>query len=486
MKKNILLVLSILSLFHFQSYSQYISPGNGSSFILEDLVNISGGVVTMEGSYYHFNDDITISSTDTLSILEDGLLYIHEGIRVTIEGVFITNPPTIFEIKRANMENNFNGFRFDNSSASTLKGLLVSGGGGIKLVNSDMEIRNCSFSNFGQEYTTGTIDVFQSNPLIRDCSFTSNTGPAIMSGANAASSPQIINNILSFNVTGNGNTPQINLGTSDGLVSILIDSNYIFGQYEMAGGIAISTLAGGSIHAVITNNEVSYNRYGIAQLGNNISSIISHNSIVGNNIQDDPMQGGSGLNFWGNTSNTSIVSYNTIVQNLWGITLQLNAQPNFGDGTDDSPGHNMIMLNENNSIIYALYNNTPEDIMALNNFWGTTELTTAEDYIYHEVDDASLGLVSFDPMWIGPVGITENKALDIQISPNPCTNYFEFFGESTSDIRYEIYSINGAFISQGNLVKGEGRVDVESWTKGAYIMKIYFNNSASIVKLVVR
>lgn len=486
MKKNILIVLSILFLFHFQSYSQYVSSGNASSFNLNDLVGISSGVVTLEGSDYHINADLTISTTDTLSIFEDGILYIHEGIRVTIEGVFLTDPPSVFEIKRANMENNFNGFRFDNSSASVLKGLLVSGGGGIKLVNSDLEIRNCSFSSFGQEYTTGTIDVFQSNPLIRDCSFTSNTGPAIMSGANAGSSPQIINNILSFNVTGNGNTPQINLGTSDGLVSILIDSNYIFGQYEMAGGIAISTLAGGNISAVITNNEVSYNRYGIAQLGDNISSIISHNSIVGNNIQDDPMQGGSGINFWGSASNTSIVSHNTIVQNLWGITIQLSAQPNFGDGTDDSPGHNMIMLNENNSIIYALYNNTPDDIMALNNFWGTTELTTAEDYIYHEVDDASLGLVSFDPMWIGPVGVQENMLSNIQISPNPCTTYFEISVESSSDIHYEIYSINGALISHGNFVKGEGRVDVESWTKGVYLVKVYSDESVFVEKLIIR
>ena len=486
MKKNILLVLSIVILLQFQSYSQYVSPGNASSFTLENLVEISAGVVTLDGSSYHINDDITISSTDTLSILEDGLLYIHEGIRVTIEGVFLTNPPSVFEIKKANMENNFNGFRFDNSSASVLKGLLVSGGGGIKLVNSDLEIRNCSFSNFGQEYTTGTIDVYQSNPLIRDCSFTSNTGPAIMSGANTESSPQIINNILSFNVTGNGNTPQINLGTSDGLLSILIDSNHIFGQYEMAGGIAISTLIGGSINAVITNNEVSYNRYGITQIGDNISSVISNNSIVGNNIQDDPMQGGSGINFMGGTSNTSIVSHNTIVQNLWGITIQLNAQPNFGDGTDESPGHNQIMLNENNSIIYALYNNTPQDIMAINNFWGTTDISTAEDYIFHETDDASLGFVSFLPMWIGPVGIVENKVPSIQIYPNPSTNYFEISRENNSNIHYEIFSMNGALRSHGDLINGEKRVSIESLSEGVYMVKLYSNHSFYTEKLIVQ
>lgn len=486
MKKNILLVLSLLSIIHFQSYSQYVSPGNGSSFTLDDLVANSAGVVTLSGDDYHFNADVTIANTDTLKILEDGLLYIHEDIRLTIEGVFITNPPSEFEIKRANLENNFDGFRFDNSSASVLNKLLVSNAGGMKLVDSDMEIKNCSFTSFGQEYTTGTIDLYHSNPLIRDCSFTSNMGPAIMSGANGESSPQIINNILSFNAASNGNTPQINLGASDALVSIVIDSNSIFGEYEMSGGIAISTLVGGSINAIITNNEISYNRYGIAQLGNNISSVISNNTIAGNNIQDEPMQGGSGINFSGNNTNTSIISHNTIVQNLWGITIQGSAQPNLGDGTDNSPGHNMIMLNENNSTIYDLYNNTPDDIMALNNFWGTTELATAEDYIYHQVDDASLGLVHFDPMWINPVGLEEKASVTIKVYPNPCSQYFEISNESNSNIYFEVYTITGSLVKNATLTNGGLRVNIESWDRGVYFVKTQLGDEIYMEKLIVQ
>lgn len=486
MKKNILLVLSLLSIIHFQSYSQYVSPGNGSSFTLNDLIANSAGVVTLSGDDYHFNADVTIANTDTLKILEDGLLYIHEDIRLTIEGVFITNPPSAFEIKRANLENNFDGFRFENSSASVLNGLLISGGGGMKLVDSDMEIINCSFTNFGQEYTTGTIDLYNSSPLIRDCSFTSNQGPAIMSGANGESSPQIINNILTSNAASNGNTPQINLGASDALVSIVIDSNFIFGEHEMSGGIALSTLVGGSVNAIISNNEISGNRYGIALLGNNISSEITNNLIVGNNIQDDPMQGGSGINFYGNHTNTSIVSYNTIVQNLWGITIQGTAKPNVGDGTDDSPGHNMIMLNENNSIIYGLYNNTPDDIMAQNNFWGTTELATAENYIFHQVDDASLGLVHFDPMWTNPVGTEEKTSVSIKVYPNPCSQYFEISNESNSKIYLEVYTITGSLVKNTTLRNGNLRVNIESWDRGVYFVKTQLGDEIYMEKLIVQ
>ncbi|MCK5774559.1 MAG: hypothetical protein KAH25_00195, partial [Bacteroidales bacterium] len=149
MKKNILLVLSILLFLNNHSYSQYISPGNGNIFTLDDLVNISGGVVTVDGTDYIFNDNITISPSDTLTILENGVLYIHENILVTIQGVLLTNPLNGFDIRKVNMEGHYLGFRFEDSPASVLKGISFYGAGGIKLVNSDMEIIACSFSDFG-------------------------------------------------------------------------------------------------------------------------------------------------------------------------------------------------------------------------------------------------------------------------------------------------------------------------------------------------
>ena len=486
MKKNILLVLSIFLFFLNPSFSQYISPGNGNTFTLDDLVSLSGGVVSVEGTNYIFNDDITISSTDTLTIFENGLLFIHGDILVTIEGVLLTNPPDVFEIKKVVMENNYQGFRFDGSSASIVKGLSFFNAGGIKLVDSDMKIIACSFSDFGTEYTSSAVNTYQSSPLIRDCLFTNNSGSAIGSAANSESSPQIIHNIIQSNVTANGNTPQINLGSANTLISILIDSNQIIGEYDMAGGIAIATLAGGNINAVITNNEISNNRYGFAQIGDNISSVISHNIITNNNIQGLPMQGGSGLNFYGGNSNTSIVSYNTITQNLWGITIQSNAQPNFGDATNNSLGHNKIMQNTNNGEIYALYNNTAGDISALNNYWGTTDLAVAETYIYHSLDDPSLGLVSFDPMWINPVGLSDNIITEktVWVTPNPSTEIFVI--HNITDLStYRVYNLSGQQISQGILKPKQNTIDINEWESGCYLIKIESHNSFITKKLIV-
>ncbi|MCK5774522.1 MAG: T9SS type A sorting domain-containing protein, partial [Bacteroidales bacterium] len=345
----------------------------------------------------------------------------------------------------------------------------------------------CSFSDFGTEYTSSAVNTYQSSPLIRDCSFTNNAGSAIGSGANTESSPQIIHNMIHYNVTANTNTPQINLGSANGLMSILIDSNQIIGQYEMAGGIALSTLAGGSINAVITNNEVSNNRYGMAQIGDNISSVITYNTIVSNNIQGEPMQGGSGLNFYGGISNTSIVSYNIIAQNLWGITIQSNAQPNFGDNTDNSLGHNRIEQNANSGQIHALYNNTPGDIMALHNFWGTLELSVAEDYIFHSVDDANLGLVSFDPMWVNPLGLKTNITAkgNISITPNPSTETLVIHGLTASST-YEIYNLSGLLITQGSLKPNQNIINIYSLISGYYLIRIQSYNTSITKKIVVQ
>jgi hypothetical protein len=461
--KKLFLLSFLLVAIHL--WAQYSTPGNNGSYTLNDLVAISDGAISMEDDQYFFNEDIVISTTDTLKIFENVVIEIGEELLWTIEGVLILDAPDLCMIRKKTMESNFEGIRFDNSSASVLRNAWISYGGGVKLVESDMIIQACTFDEFNTAYSTGSVDLYQSNPLIRDCTFSNNKGPAIASGANSTSSPQIINNVLNYNVTGNANTPQINLGTSDGLNPIIIDSNHIYGMYDMAGGIALSTLYGGSIIAYVRNNEVSFNRYGIAMIGSDISGEISYNHIEGNNIQNDPMLGGSGLNFYGGSTNNMIVHHNTILDNLWGVTIQLTAQPNLGDGTDNSPGRNQLYNNGNSGETYALCNNTPDDIWAMNNFWGTATLEQTEEVIFHEIDDPTLGEVFFDPIWI-PVGIEEVQPQLISFYPNPAQDYFIWKGDNAKIL---ISNINGKVVWEGQVEEGD---KVDFYLKaGIYIIQ---------------
>lgn len=476
--KKILLLL--ISLYTFQAIAQFTTPGTNGSYTLNDLVSISAGAVTTDGEGYTFNESITISSSDTLKVEEDSELFIAVDKLWTIEGVLLVTSDNFVIMSSASI-GNFEGIRFDNSSASVLKNTMIQGCGGVRLVDSDMLIQNCQFMGFGQEYSSGAVNLFDSNPIIRDCDFQNNAGAAISSGANASSSPQIINNTIVNNVTTNSNTPQINLGTADGAIPIIIDSNFITGIHDNAGGVSVSTLAGGSINALIRNNYVANNRYGIAQIGSNISSVISGNIVMDNNIQNDPMLGGSGLNFYGGATNTSVVSENIISGNLWGVTIQSSALPNLGDGTENSIGKNRLYDNGNGGQTYALYNNTTNPINAIYNFWGTTDLTEAEDVIYHKNDDISLGLVSFDPMWTNPVGIANlAEGSKLSISPNPAADYFMLDVEENTQVN--VYSQTGQFI-QTLMVSPNQRIDISDWNSGIYVLILKNGSSKKLVVL---
>src|SRR5205085_6737056 len=57
-----------------------------------------------------------------------------------------------------------------------------------------------------------------------------------------------------------------------------------------------------------------------------------------------------------------------------------NSALNFGDSTVNSPGHNSFF--SNNGGVYDFRNNSPKDIKAENNWWGTTNTATIDSHIY--------------------------------------------------------------------------------------------------------
>ncbi|MCC5933883.1 MAG: T9SS type A sorting domain-containing protein [Balneolales bacterium] len=261
-------------------------------------------------------------------------------------------------------------------------------------------MRNNGFSN-----VTAAITYSGSSPVINRCDFIDNVRSAIGSGANVTGAPQITNSRFLRNVTDNTNRPQINLGPGIAGDTLRIENNIIEGFNNNSGGIGLSNLLGGGVTvASIRNNVITGNRFGITQIGNNISTVIEGNIISDNNIQNNPMLGGSGLNFLAmEPTNTSRVRRNIISGNLWGVTTQLGSaqavqgpQPDFG--TAEDPGGNVFFGNGNNNALFALYNNTMMELTAIGNYWGDNSAEFAESVIFHQPDDASLGLVVFEPI----------------------------------------------------------------------------------------
>ena len=385
-----------------ESYANYTTPGTGVSWNLDSLVNNSSGSVTVSGSDYLFNDTLTISSSDTIKILSNVIMKFKTGVFIDINGILIVNPPDSAKITAQDTTLKFLGLKFEDlSDGSILKKLIMEYGNAIRMLDCNILIDSCTlrYNTLSSSFSSGAISFFRSNSIVSNCRIFRNRRAAIVSGANIASSPQILNNVIYENNSDNANVPQINFGAT-GSAPMVIRGNVITGLFTNCGGI--SFLPVGSIpNAIIENNIITHNRYGIAIAGGNSNIYINNNIIDSNNIQGDPNLGGSGINFNGSATQNSIVTRNIIRGNLWGITVQSTAKPNMGDlSSPDTTdvGLNQIYGNGNSGQIYDLYNNTVDSLKAENNFWGTPDLDSVEAHIFHKPDNASLGKVDYLPV----------------------------------------------------------------------------------------
>jgi hypothetical protein len=491
MKKIVLLIVSIA--FPILVSGQYITPGTGVNWTLQEFVANSGGVIVFDGSEYLIAGAVTISAGDVITIGEAAFFRVSPGVLITVNGdlQIISNATVTFS--SVDEQSYFTGFKFQNSSGSVIHQTSFIRAGGIKLLSSDVEFSGCSFHHFNQGNCTGTIDLSQSAPVIFECEFIQNTGPAVLSPANGSSSPQIFDCFMHGNVTANANMPQINLGTS-GADSVRIFGNQIIGNPALlqVGGIAVTTLAGGNLKCRIEGNTIRDNRYGITQYGNNIGSIIRNNMIEYNNTQGLPNLGGSGINFFGNQTNVSFVSENIITGNLWGITIQNSAQPNFGEieNSEMSPGQNQIFGNGNSGEVYDLYNNTPNDIWAQNNYWGSMNIDTVEMSIFHQPDDPNLGLVHYLPLFDPTVSVNDHlpkqNSPAVFVFPNPTSGKISIFGLAKNEVAdLQLFTLSGSPVYSSFSISTSQKMDLSGLPRAIYFLQIKTGGETHFTKIVV-
>lgn len=403
--KRLFLIIALIAGLCPAINAQWVSPGNGTTYTLPDLVNVTDGVVTNDGSVFAFNSDVTISANDVLKIDDQVSRIDAPGVLITINGTMTCENTERVKLY-GDMSNQFS-MRFENATNCLLKKMYLSDGAGIKLIESDVTFNDVKFVYFTRDYSTGVIDIFNCDPEINNCYFMLNDGPAVTSPANGQASPKILNCQLDTNVK-DGNTPQINLGPGgNDTIYIIGNEIYTIMAQWYVGGISVADLMGvGSTKVLLKNNIVKDNRYGYNQQGATISSVIESNQFIDNNHESNPMNGGSGISIYGMTANNkAILRNNVITGNLWGITAIFIHDIDLG--TIDDWGYNEIHDNGNGGEVYDLYNNSACDIMAVGNDWGATDMERIEDHIYHQVDDPNLGLVTFVPYVGGDDGIGE-------------------------------------------------------------------------------
>ena len=411
--------------------AQWTSPGNGTIYTLPDLVSVSDGVVTNTGTVFSINNDLTISANDVLKIDHQVSKIDARNVLITINGsVICTNTE---RVKFYGTQTEHFSIRFENATNCELKTMYFSDGAGIQVIESDVDFIDCKFVYFTRDYCSSVINFMNCNPLIEDCYFLLNEGPAIGSPANGQGSPRILNCQFDSNVN-SSNNPQINLGPGNE-DTIFIVGNEIDGTYATwhAGGISIADLMEtGSTKVLIKDNIIKEGRYGYNQQGYTISSVITNNQFINNHHDDNPITGGSGISIYGiNENNKAVIRNNVITGNLWGITVINAADVNLG--TEDDWGNNQIHDNGNGGVIYDLYNNSSCDITAVGNNWGTSNANEIEEHIYHQYDDPEFGLVTFIP-FIDVDDVDETTASAFEVWPNPAQGRFIVEGKGRMTI----------------------------------------------------
>ena len=408
MKKILLFLVAIFTIV-INANAQWVSPGNGTTYTMPDLVDITEGVVTVGENGYVINADLTISANDVLKIDDQVVRIDVAEVLVTINGSMVCTNTNRVKFYGLNETQHFS-MRFENATGCNIKKMYFSDGAGIKVIDSDVTFDDVKFVYFTRDYSNAVIDIFNCDPVIKDCYFMLNHGAAISSPANGQASPQILNCDFDTNVTDNVNTPQINLGPGgNDTIRIVGNEVYTIMAQWYVGGLSIADLMGtGETKVLLKDNIIKEGRYGYNQQGQTISSVIVGNQFIDNYHEDNPMNGGSGISIYGTTvNNKAILRNNVITGNLWGITaIYLH---DIDMGTEDDWGYNEIHDNYNAGEIYDLYNNSACDITAVGNQWGTTNYDFIEAHIYHQADDPSLGLVTFYP-YVGSEGIDEIPA----------------------------------------------------------------------------
>ena len=248
-------------------------------------------------------------------------------------------------------------------------------------------------------------------------------------------------------------------------------------------------------------NKITHNRYGLAFLSSGVTAIVDNNQIDSNNIDGNPNTGGSGINLNGNSTLTAIITNNAIRGNLWGVTIQGTAKPNLGNLSNATPlddGANHIYGNGNTGQIYDLYNNTTDSIKAENNNWGTNILDSVEAHIFHKPDNPALGFVDYlpisPPVNIQEIGINNNIQSYYLYDgyPNPFNpiSTIKFDIPIAGIVKIRVYDITGREVSvlvNSILQRGtyETKWNASNHSSGIYFVRLEANGLILTGKLVL-
>lgn len=390
---------------------EYVTPGTGVVYTPVMLASAEGsGVSDLGDGSFRFDNDITISESDSFSIGDATTFKLADGVCVTIKGKSDFRAPAEkrLTVTRASESDEPKGFYLQNDTPTpdVFTNVDFCYAQLRSFSDTGFEMEGCTFTECnGKLSNTAALALGKTGAefKVTNCTFTDCTVPAIGTAANYFCALDISDCTFIHNNTSNTNKPQINITVGGENLVAIRNCKLDGGGLNMVGGIAVGNLVAfnATNRVVIENCDISEHRYGITAVGGPINMEIRDNTLLNNNHETNAMNGGSGISLSGyNYGLNAIISGNHIENSLWGVTLIQCADVNLGEVDNPaSPGGNVFKDNGNGGKPYDLYNNGVNTVYAQLNTWSVDEQTAEEieKVIFHKADNPALGEVIYMP-----------------------------------------------------------------------------------------
>lgn len=485
------------------AHAAYTTPGTGVDWTMDDLVAMSGGVVTGSDGHFDFHDSLIIAVNDHLTIAAGARLMFFGGATVgiavngSLTAIGAGDAPIEFSATAAT-PGAWRGLDFEDTAVGSSFHLAWCDIGfadiGVDVFGGDILVEDCTIHHCSNR----ALDFSTANGVVRRCTIRDNQTRTIT--ATLTSSPLIEDCLFENNNIANSSPyPYINIGLQ-GVNSPTIRRCHIIGSgHHMSGGISIWA----SSAAVVEYCIIEGCGYGILCYSTGANPAIRDNIIRNNNIHPDQVNWGFGVACNGN--NAPVVSYNRITGHWYGVAAINGGHPNLGNldnaATDDNGG-NIIVGNGLGGQSYGFYNNTPLAQMAQGNYWGSCWDDACVEYnIYHQVDSPSLGLVNFAHYIIEIMAApdqTPTAMLDrTSVCPNPFNprTTIRFRLPEAGVARLRIFDVAGRLVRTlvdaelpegGNEAAWDGRDDAgRDAGSGSYVARLDFDGRVETTRLAL-
>ncbi len=399
-------------------FAAYTTPGTGINWSLDDLVTNSAGVITLDtvNERYVSTDTLVVAATDTVNftsnyhadmrgdrdIIVNGRLNI---IGTETDSVYVTGEDIPDE---RDGEDGAGGIRVDGGAVKVNYAVMLASANryneddGIMLMNAAVGvIENSRFTGWMGNALRASSET---TVIVMNCLFVGNMEYGIVGNMGthlSITNTSLIRNNQKSPLSGK---PAISIGTQ-GSNTLVVDSCYIQGEDgNRLGGVSVWNLSGTYQNATITNTTIEDAAWGINVVGADATAWISGCTII-NNTAYTPASSGSGISITG--TGEVYASHNYISGNHWGMTIPPSTVGSptavvLGKANPENvyeEGFNIIAGNGNDGVTYEFYQTMENTVQAINNYWGTTDLDSIENVIYHQPDNAAYGEVVFAPVW---------------------------------------------------------------------------------------